>query len=200
MRLEIGRLRPVGYWYSGAGTEGLWMNDVERTVEAALCKLIGKPLVSVGRAADMLTLQIGELRQRKIPLGGSVETGDWSLNIQFAWRITGPQGIYTGRSDYWQPSKTIDPVAIDSRWNPENGNLRDERLSAWIISRQASPVTLQSFVSDRCGAISLRFDDGFTLEIFPDSTQDEDWRLIEWEGNGHLVVTGGKPEYETQTR
>ncbi|MGV8864838.1 MAG: hypothetical protein ACOH2T_27240 [Pseudomonas sp.] len=171
------------------------MNDVKQMVETILCKLVGQSLVGAARAADMLTLQLGELRQRQTPLGRTVETGEWALHIQCAWRIGNAQGIYTGRSDYWQPPEAVESDAVIESWNPELGNLRDSRMSAWIAQRQTSPAKVQSVSSDCFAGIRLHFDDGYTLEVFSDSSSDEDWRLIAWDGDEHLVVIGGKPEW-----
>lgn len=170
------------------------MNDVKQMVESVLCKLVGQPLVGAARAADMLILQLGKLRQRQTPPGRNVETGEWALHIQCPWRIGNSQGIYTGRSDYWQPQEAAETRAELENWNPELSNIWDERMSAWIAKRQTSPVKVRSVSSDCFAGMRLHFDDGFTLEVFSDSSSDEDWRLIAWDDDKHLVVIGGKPE------
>jgi hypothetical protein len=63
-------------------------------VIVALSQIIGLPLTAARRAADMRTFQFGTLR----PVDrGSV--GDFALHVQCPWRIEGPDGIVTGRSD-----------------------------------------------------------------------------------------------------
>jgi len=81
-------------------------------VIAALSRIIGLPLAAVRRAADMRTFQFGTLR----PVGrGSV--GDFALHIQCPWRIEGPEGIVTGRSDLREPAEAGAP--IDENWDYE---------------------------------------------------------------------------------
>src|SRR6516162_3809503 len=101
-------------------------SSTRQQVIAALSQIIGLPLTSARRAADMRTFQFGTLR----PVDrGSV--GDFALHVQCPWRIEGPDGIVTGRLDLWDPVEENAP--FDDNWNCETSpNLQDVRLQQWL--------------------------------------------------------------------
>src|SRR3954453_966577 len=103
-------------------------------VIAALSQIIGLSLTAVRRTADMRTFQFGTLRPVE---RGSV--GDFALHVQCPWRIEGPDGILTGRSDLWEPVEVNAP--FDANWEYDKSpNLQDSRLKQWLTQHDLSLV------------------------------------------------------------
>ena len=163
-------------------------------VIAALSQIIGLPLAAVRRAADMRTFQFGRLR----PVDrGSV--GDFALHVQCPWRIEGPDGIVTGRSDLWEPLDEHAP--FDENWDYEKSpNLQDVRLERWL-TRDHLSLVVESVDADEFGGAAIRFGQGFVLRLFPAGTRGEDWRLFRpTSGAPHLVISGGVVEPDGEPR
>lgn len=170
------------------------MHDIKNLVEITLRKLVGQPLTCAAQAAAMLTLQFGVLRQYKTPLGRTGESGDWSLHVQCPWRVVNLNGIYTGSTDYWQKSEDDESDVLGETWNPALGNLRAKRMSSWVENGRKSPPKVKSVQSDYLAGFRLNFDDEFALEVFPDSSVDEDWRLLDRVDGEHFVIVAGRLE------
>jgi hypothetical protein len=56
-------------------------------VEQALKALAGLSWRSIGRAADLVWLQFGQLRQVPAALGGTKWVGEWALHLQCPWNF-----------------------------------------------------------------------------------------------------------------
>ncbi|RML71831.1 hypothetical protein ALQ90_02985 [Pseudomonas savastanoi pv. savastanoi] len=56
---------------------------------------------------------------------------------------------------------------------------------------RTSPSKVKSVQSDSLAGFRLNFDDGFALEVFPDSSVDEDWRLLDRIDGEHFVIVAG---------
>src|SRR5262245_34261091 len=96
-------------------------------IESRLSPLIGKRLSIARRAADMRVLHFGDVRAVD---EGTV--GEFALHIQCPWRIDGPEGIVTGRTDLWTlPSRDYPP----DDWSYDEGNLQDERVTRLLLSQ-----------------------------------------------------------------
>jgi hypothetical protein len=95
------------------------MNDkISQTLE----HLMGLRLGVARRAADMRIFHLGHIQEVD---GGTV--GQYALHVQCPWRINGPQGIITGRSDLWEH---IPGNSMPDDWEPGiNDNVQDVRLS-----------------------------------------------------------------------
>jgi hypothetical protein len=159
-------------------------------VIAALSQIVGLPLTAARRAADMRTFQFGILRPVD---GGSV--GDFALHVQCPWRIEGPDGIVTGRSDIWEPVE--DNAPYDENWHYENSpNLQDARLEQWLAECQWALV-VKSVDADDFGGAAISLERGFVLRLFPAGRRREDWRLFRPKTDApHLVISGGRVEPE----
>ncbi len=75
----------------------------------------------------MRVLHFGRIR--KVEKG---TVGEYALDIQCPWRIEGPEGIVTRRSDLWEAAE--DPPDIDwETWDyEENENLQDRRIGEML--------------------------------------------------------------------
>ena len=162
--------------------------STRQQVISALSQLVGLPLAVARRAADMRVFHFGAMRAVE---RGSV--GEFALHIHCPWRVEGPDGIVTGRSDLWEPAEESDP---DRSWDYEKSpNLQDVRIDAWL-SGGASPVVV-AVDADDFGGAAILFDHGSMIRLFPAGTRGEDWRLFAPGTDAeHFVLTGGKVEIE----
>ena len=164
------------------------MSSIRDQIVATLSTLVGLPLSAARRAADMRTFQFGKLRPVE---RGSV--GDFALHVQCAWRIEGPAGMVTGRSDLWEPFDATAPIA---GWDYEQSpNLQDVRMDEW---RSRNTLLLVEHVdADDFGGAAIFLSSGFVLRLFPAGTRGEDWRLFRPKTESpHFVVAAGRPETE----
>jgi hypothetical protein len=162
--------------------------SIRHQVNAALSRLIGLPLSAARRAADMRTLQFGTLRQAD---RGSV--GDFALHVQCPWRIEGPDGIITGRSDLWEPVDENTPFDPDFDCE-KSPNLQDARVETWLTQNEGFLV-VQRVDADDYGGAAIHFGRGFVLRLFPGGARGEDWRLFRPGTDApHLVVGAGVVE------
>jgi hypothetical protein len=72
-------------------------------IESALAVLVGKPLWSCGRAADMATFAFGERKNAKTRKGDFRHVGEYALHLQCAWRITQGDKVVVGSMDVYYP-------------------------------------------------------------------------------------------------
>jgi hypothetical protein len=134
--------------------------------------------------------------------GGTV--GEYALHIQCPWRIDGPSGIVTGRSDLWEATSG---AVMPDEWEPGfDDNVQDVALANLL---GASDATTNSHVSNGVklvvervdandiGDLVLTFSGGYRLVIFPSGTVGEAWRLFQpGTETPHLVVEGGSVIFE----
>jgi hypothetical protein len=100
------------------------MGTITQEVLRHLMPLVGRKLVIARRAADLRGFHFGQVT----PNGsGRGDHGEIVLHIQCAWRLEGPNGIVTGRSDLWHPAESSEGVDLDT-WDYERGNLQDRRI------------------------------------------------------------------------
>jgi hypothetical protein len=175
-------------------------STTEECVQQALRKLVGLELTATARSADLRGFHFGELRPYR-----DRTVGEFALHLQCAWRIEGPGGVLTGRSDLWQPALDLWGADLE-RWDYEqDGNLQDKRIAEWLGHRDprprvrpeagSGPVVLAARATP-CGGAEIDFSGGCRLTLFPAGSAGEDWRLFR-PGDGdedapHFVVAGGR--------
>jgi len=174
------------------------MNAVADQVQQHLRPLIGLPLSVTRRTADLRNFQFGEMKAVGI---GTV--GEWALHIQCPWRIEGPQGIVTGRSDLWKPAVIHGDVDWDS-WDYEKGNLQDKRIFDLLggldpeprsYSNTTGSLIVESVTADDFGGAAIHLSGGYRLVLFPAGSEGEDWRVFRpATGEPHFVISGGTVE------
>ena len=149
----------------------------QTTLQEVLAPLIGLPLRSIGRAADMLWVHFGEWREVPSIRGGTHTVGEWALHVQCPWRITRPPAILVGRGDCYYEAASDEPfnweTSDESRFDREAMPLNDEF--------ENSPPLVEAVDVDAVGGFCLRLTRGYRFEIFPDVTSDsvsEHWRLF----------------------
>ena len=157
--------------------------------------LKGLQLSIARRAADMRALHFGRVT---VTEKGSV--GEFALHIQCPWRIEGPEGILTGRSDLWEPIDGVGERDWDGWDYDTDGNLQDQRLNTLLGNydpRTQSSVnssgllTVAEIEADDLGGMTVVLSGGYRLVVFPAGSTGEDWRLLQFPERQHLVVAGG---------
>jgi hypothetical protein len=138
---------------------------------------------------------------RKIEKGTS---GDYALHIQCPWRLEGPEGIITGRSDLWEPAEDASSIDWDTWDCDKDENLQDKRIGELLqgydpetrsFVNETDRLTVEAVQGDAYGGATLAFSGGFRLVIFPAGTRGEDWRFFRpGMKEAHFVIAGGRIE------
>jgi hypothetical protein len=157
-------------------------NDIQNAVG-----VLGMPLWSLGRAADLAWFEIGSRRTVKGRKGKEKEVGDYALHVQCPWRIRLGNSIEVGRGDiFCAPVGTNEPTPVDFDW--QKGN-RFDRLVLELFQNKSRQFTVQA---GDAGSVAIELEDGYKLEIFPnDSENDEHWRFFKpHTEEPHFVLSG----------
>lgn len=177
--------------------------DVAR-IERELAVLIGLPLWNGHRAANLLVLHFGAERHGVLQFGprkGQPSTfGEYALHVQCTWRIAGPDGIVVARHDLYEPHSDLLRERESWQWHDDpdwdcmklNANRWDERFQPWLAG---GPYIVESVAADSLGGLCVALAGGFTLDVFPDSSDDteysEHWRFfMPHDPRPHFVVEG----------
>lgn len=153
--------------------------------------LVGKCLSIARHAGDMLNLHFGEIVRKD-----GKSWGELALHIQAPWRIRRGNEILVGCRDRYNPVNEIEdwdawyesphPSREDSFWLSYLGR-KDPVTNSF--ETDSNLVTVVSVAVTEIGELTVEFDDGSLLEVFPCGTDDEFWRLL-WHQPGcdHHVV------------
>src|SRR4051812_2301729 len=140
-------------------------------------ELVGKPMWTSRRAADMATFHFGQRKEVTDYYGRSTEVGEHVLHIQCAWHIVRRDRVVVGSRDLYYPASYIDGESIpeDFDWD-RDPNRRDALLHALFEGGQRKFVVLGVDVGTD-GKCRIDFAEGMCLEVFPDdSFAHEHWR------------------------
>lgn len=160
--------------------------------------LIGLRLAVARRAATMCVFHFGQMRERK---GGTI--GEYALHIQCPWRIDGPGGIITGRSDLWEH---ISGDLMPDEWEPSIvDNVQDVQLSKLLGGydpqtrshlNTGDMLVVEQVRASEVGDLEIRLSSGYHLVLFPEGSGGEAWRLFEpGKDTPHFVVEGKQAGY-----
>ena len=167
------------------------LRSITERVERATAVLVGMPLSSAHLAADVLSLQFGELRETRSKLPNRTDTwlvGEYALHVQCPWRLTRHDEIVTGYFDRLYPPG--DPLDEREGWEPNGpGSWGHERLREWTAKL---PLSVVSLAADAFAGMRIVLAGDYVLEMFPiDSVQTEQWRLFRpGTDESHFVVLG----------
>ncbi|MCC6798097.1 MAG: hypothetical protein IT366_23495 [Candidatus Hydrogenedentes bacterium] len=162
-------------------------------VQRQLNVLLGMPLWSAGRAAEMLWLQLGAHVTAPTPRDLNRITGEYALHLQCPWRLSNSNGMIVGATDIYIPSdQFIDDEDFD--WDVQGASVADVKLTDWISANSRNPLTVEEAIADHCGGFMLRLSNGDLFEAFTctssASHEDEQWRLLQpAKETKHFVVT-----------
>jgi hypothetical protein len=152
---------------------------VNRTnIQETLAPLVGLPLRCIGRAADLLWVQFGNLRELANIRGGTRTVGDWALHVQCPWRITQPPTILVARGDCYYEASSGEPYD----WATAGESRFDRYALSLNKEFKFSPPLVKAVDVDVVGGFSLRFNSAYIFEVFPDKSSDSDsehWRLFQ---------------------
>jgi hypothetical protein len=158
------------------------MEDQKAIIERVLKPIIGLPIWSIGRGGNLEWFAIG-VERKEVPLkkGGSKTVSEYALHVQCAWRIVGPKGIVVASRDRYYPAGDDPYKDLDEfEWDVQGANQCDERVTKLLAERQDQPLVVLSITADVIGSVWFRLSDGYSLEIFPDSSVvREFWRFFQ---------------------
>lgn len=165
---------------------------MKEVIMSELGKLAGLKLQDAGRASNLFWLGFGDIIQI-IRRGKTLETAEYALHIQCAWRITLKNKIAVASRDFYSPSSEWDGDMDDFDWDIQGNNRFDERINAFIKDNER--LMVQKIESDEFGGLKIYLSDGYKLEVFPDSSEDDEqsehWRFFKRKDNSpHFVSTG----------
>lgn len=193
------------------------MSSTKIEIKKHLDQLVGLPLSIARRAADMLVLHFGTIREvesrslsgklRKNPKG---TVGDFALHIQCPWRLENSEGIITGRGDLFFSAETgeyfDDEKDEDDAFDKQGKNLQDRKMGELL--QGIEPITgsymnvtnslvVENTESDDFGEATIYLSGGYRLRIFPSSSKGEHWRLFQGATEEkHFVVEDSGVEVE----
>lgn len=162
-----------------------------------LDEIVGKPVCSMGRAANMLWIGIGERFMTVNWRGEAVEKSTYALHIQTRWRIVNEtkKEVLLAAGDMYSP-RTGMPYDKEFDWELQGNNLFDEKCQSWL--EREMPVYIKRYEINQWGDLTLLFSNEEMLQVFNTSSDDSEcWRLfMPGKDRPHLVVGTAKMELE----
>ena len=152
----------------------------------AIESLVGMPLSKIGRAADLLWLQFGTLREVTTRYGEKT-IGDWAIHVPTSWRFVRDAQIILAVGDlYLLPDgETYD---WDEGGDSNFDNITDKLNELFI----ETSVTVKRVHCDDVGGFSLTLSDGTRFDVFPKMSDTidgiEHWRMFQPDGDGGHAV------------
>ena len=156
-------------------------------------RLINQPFHSMHRAADMLCLNFGNTwKEDTLQIRGRTlhrRFPEYSLHLQVQWRFIYQNQILLGSRDIYEPFSQ--EVGEDWDYDPI-GRPNSESSVFDVVSKRVSQELLGHHPVDCAvspvGDIRIVFSNGYIFEVFiPASYQDEEWRLIDFPKDEHLI-------------
>jgi hypothetical protein len=144
-------------------------------------------------AASMKVFHFGAIRPH--PRGrGTV--GDYALHIQCAWRIVKRSQIVTGSADLYRPRAASEAEPENPREGLQEHLLEEifteHDEATHSLTDTTRTMIVQSVSADDHGGLEIMFSGDLRLQIFPNGSGGEDWRLLGLDNpDRHFVVSGG---------
>ena len=164
---------------------------MKKQVQHALEVLVGQPLWSSGRAADLEWFQFGPRRTVTGARGTTKEVGEYALHVQCAWRIRRGDQVIVGARDFYHSPDENDSSVEDFDWQALGANRRDHRIQE-LFQNETRQFMVREVRAGEAGSFTLILDHGYALDVFPDdSLSGEHWRIFKPSAEEpHFVVTG----------
>jgi len=174
-------------------------------IQEKLSVIINQPLRSVSRGGGSIFVDFGELIEKdswdldeygEVVNAGKIIVGKYALHIECCSRFICGDKVVMGKRDiYWPTSEQEKDADFD--WDNHDwdikGNNRYDELAAQYFSEDSPKFIVEKILVNNVGDLKIYLTNDFVLEIFADSTDDDEyWRFFEL-GNKdqeHLVVTG----------
>lgn len=152
-------------------------------------RVVNKPLSMVSHAGSMRGFHFGTRVRTATGWRGEIV-----IHVQCSWRLVNGERVLTGLGDWGQPYESQQDLG---EWNPsKHGNLQQRILEEWlgagpgmmgpIVSVRADLV-VSSATLDPYGSAEFVLTSGNKLQIFPDCSREENWRIFYPEGT-HFVI------------
>jgi hypothetical protein len=143
----------------------------------ALQPLVGLPLRCLGRAANLLWVHFGELRESLSPRGQLRTVGEWALHIQCPWRIRQGTNVVVASGEFCYGSAG---EALDD-WDKPGKSKFDVTAATLENEFSAFPPSVTSIYIDEVGGFTIELTNDYRLDIFPDrsTSNTEHWRLFQ---------------------
>lgn len=174
----------------------------------AICNKISvlnnQKLSHISRAGSMINLGFGEFVKNKIAYkteDGTFATKEvlapkYAIHIDCAFRITCGNEILLSKCDIFNPNSALikdsNFVEEEFNWDVIGNNSFDEKSKTHFVDTDLDFV-IKKVTINRLGDLTILLSNDFCLEVFIDSSENEEcWRFFEV-GNAddaHLVVTG----------
>lgn len=161
-----------------------------------LTQLIGKKFNAVSRACDMMCLFLGE-DYSITSHGKRLNVAEFSFHFQTQWRFRNGREILLASRDIYEP---YDENASEN-WQFDPIGRSDSESSIFDVRVKAfKELMVDSYVVD-CRLSEVKdliicFSNGVIFEQFtPASRRDEEWRLIDYVGNVHMICYDDHVEY-----
>ncbi|MBI3176237.1 MAG: hypothetical protein HYZ25_21135 [Chloroflexi bacterium] len=188
------------------------MSSIKVETKKNLEKLMGLPLSLSRRAADMLVLHFGTIREveNRKHKDKKASVGDYALHIQCPWRLENSDSVITGRGDLYYSAETgeyFDMEQLDDNSFQKKGrSIQDKKMSE--VLQGTDPITgsymnitnllvVENIESDDFGGAVIYLSGDYRIRMFPASSKGEQWRLFQpTTDEKHFVVEGSKSEIE----
>ncbi|MCT8335836.1 hypothetical protein NUH30_19270 [Leptospira sp. 85282-16] len=148
--------------------------------------LINEELIEFGRAADLVWFSFGKeilIKNSK----GSRKKNKYSIHIQCPWRLSIKDKVKVASYDIYLP---IDSNIQNFNWEEFGSNIFDN-ISIKFLQNQKRNYLVKKIVADKFGGLKIIFNKNLTLEIFTNSSQNEEfWRFIKFGNKSKHFVIG----------
>jgi hypothetical protein len=165
---------------------------MKEAIRTELGKLINLKRREAGRASNLLWVGFREriLVKRR---GEAEEVAEYALHIQCSWRITRANKIIVASKDFYSPVSECD-VEEGFDWDEQGSNRFDERITSFIEGVKEELI-VERIDSDELGGLKIFLSESYVLEVFPDSSQDDEysefWRFFNRKSDTpHFIVSG----------
>ncbi|MCQ4023037.1 MULTISPECIES: hypothetical protein [unclassified Ruminococcus] len=159
-----------------------------------MSRLLGKKFNCISRACDMLCLFLGENFTFTDTRGKQYDVAEFSLHFQTQWRFREDKNILLASRDICEPYSENVP----DDWQYDLIGRSDEMSSVFDVQAKALALKMQgATVADyhisTVNDLVIIFSNGVVFEQFtPASQKEEEWRLIDYINDVHLVCYGEK--------
>lgn len=182
--------------------------NIKKKQEAAIVNKLSvlndQKLKSISRAGTMVSLGFGNLVKNKVVqkteegkfITKEVFVPQYALHIDCSFRINCGNSIMMSQRDMFCPNSEMIKSANfnddEFEWDVVGNNSFDEKAQKHFIDTSLDFIVTKININS-CGDLKILLTNDFSIEIFVDSSENEEcWRFFEV-GNAdctHLVVSG----------
>lgn len=147
------------------------------TIQEVLTPLVGLPLRYFGRAANLLWIHFGKIREVPAYGGGTKNVGEWALHVQCPWRLCQPGRVVIAYHDFYH---TPECKLLDN-WDEFGKSQFDFVATKLAEEFENNPPVVTSGQADDVGGFSIEMSGQYRLEVFVDESNAtaEQWRLFQ---------------------